>query len=86
MFYEFLLLREKEGSLELRLKHFNPDIVGWEEKDVFVTFKLVAIEPQAAYFSGLTYRLEGDALKIYLAMRGDGGELKEITFTLERED
>ncbi len=25
------------GSLELRLKHFNPDGSGWEEKDHFVT-------------------------------------------------
>lgn len=84
MFYEFMLLRETEdGSLELRLKHFNPDGTGWEEKKDIVTFKLVALEENAAYFTGLTYRLEGDKLLIFLALKEDG-KVQEHTFTLDR--
>jgi hypothetical protein len=57
-FYEFYVFAEKAGSLTLRLKHFSPMLASWEEKEEFVEFPLVAIEQHAAYFDGLTYRLE----------------------------
>lgn len=59
-FYEFYVFAEKDGSLTQRLKHFSPLLSGWEEKDEFVEFPLVAIEERAAYFDGLSYRLEED--------------------------
>jgi hypothetical protein len=59
-FYEFYVFAEHEGSLTLRLKHFSPMLSGWEEKDAFVEFPLVAIEERAAYFDGLTYVLGKD--------------------------
>lgn len=59
MFYEFYLLVEAENSLELRIKHFNPDFSGWEEKDDYVAFPLVAVEEQAVYFDGLTFKMTG---------------------------
>lgn len=59
MFYEFYLFAEVEGSLELRIKHFNPDFSGWEEKDDYVAFPLVAVEEQAVYFDGLTFKMTG---------------------------
>lgn len=39
VFYQFLNLVEENGSLALRLKHFNADLTGWEEKDRFLTFR-----------------------------------------------
>lgn len=59
-FYEFYLFAEKEGSLTQRLKHYSPMLAGWEEKDQFVEFPLVAIDERAAYFDGLTYVLADD--------------------------
>jgi hypothetical protein len=59
-FYEFYVFAEQAGSLTLRLKHFSPLLSGWEEKDEFVEFPLVAIGDQAVYFDGLTYVLEQD--------------------------
>ena len=56
-FYEFYLFAEQAGSLTVRLKHFSPMLSGWEEKDAFVEFPLVALEERAAYFDGLTYVL-----------------------------
>ncbi len=44
VFYEFLMLVEEQGSLVLKLKHFNPDFSGWEEKSSFVSFRLVMVE------------------------------------------
>lgn len=70
VFYEILTLREVEGSVEMRLKHVNPDMTGWEEKNDFVTFKLVKLDDTAAYFSGLTFRrISADLIEGYLALR-----------------
>ena len=84
VFYEFFVIVEEEGSLALKLKHFHPDLKGWEEKDDFVTFRLVKMEDRAVYFSGLTYRAVGDdRMEIFLALR-QGEQLNEMTFELER--
>ena len=56
MFTEHLYMMEEGGTLALRLKHFNADLTGWEEKDDMLTFRLVAIEQCAAYFNALTLR------------------------------
>ena len=73
---EVLTLLESEGSVELRLKHVNPDMTGWEEKNGFVTFCLVKQDASAAYFSGLTFRrLADDTLEAYLALRDRGSDV-----------
>jgi hypothetical protein len=40
-FYEILTIYEQEGSLLLRLKHFNRDLTGWEEKDETIDFPFI---------------------------------------------
>ena len=83
-FYEFMVISEEEGVLVLRLKHFNPDLSGWEEKDDFVTFPLVKVDEDSVYFRGLTYRKVGDdRLQIYLALHS-GGETNEVAFEMKR--
>ena len=59
MFYEFYTIAEEGGSLILKIKHFNPDLTGWEEKAETVNFPLVAIEGTTAYFDGLTFSRQG---------------------------
>ena len=56
MFTEHMYVMEEAGTVVLRLKHFNADLTGWEEKDDMLTFRLVAMEPCAAYFNALTLR------------------------------
>ena len=56
VFYEILTIVEKGNSLLLRLKHFNPDLTGWEEKNKSVEFPLVAISKNEVKFDGLTFR------------------------------
>lgn len=85
VFYELLTVLEHEGSLEMRLKHANPDMTGWEEKNAFVTFKLVKLDETGAYFSGFTLkRLGPDTLEGYLALRGRDGASREEKFTFRR--
>jgi hypothetical protein len=61
-FYEIMLLEETEAGLRMRVKHFNPDFVGWEEKDAWATFEPVRSGPNELVFRSLSFRLEGEAL------------------------
>lgn len=83
VFTEAMLLIEEEGSLTLRVKHFDKEFVGWEEKDGFVSFPLVRAGENEAYFNGLTIRREGDDMKIYLVLVS-GGERTEHAFQMTR--
>lgn len=84
-FYEMLLLIETEGTIVLRLKHFHPNFVGWEEKDKSVDFKFVKKDRNRMYFSGLTFERKGNReLSIFLALKQKDGTLKEEVFTMKR--
>ena len=80
-FTEHLYLMEEEGTLVLRLKHFNADLTGWEEKDDMLTFRLLAVEECAAYFIALTLRCDGgNGLLAAVRMKSDGEEISELVF------
>jgi hypothetical protein len=84
-FYEIYTFAPKEGSLVLRLKHFNADLTGWEEKGVTVEFPLVAMEKDAAYFDGLTMRRTGpDAMESFVRIKQKDGTTKEAAFRFRR--
>lgn len=80
--YEFELIVEEEGSLTLKLKHFNADLASWEEKEEYVSFPLVKLEEGAAWFGGLTYRLTAPGrLQVFVAMdHGEGVHEAELSF------
>lgn len=87
MFTEHMYIREVEGSLQVNLKHFNPDLTGWEERDEMLTFRLVALEDCAAYFSALTYRCANgentdEGIVIAVRMQSEGDEIRELVFNL----
>ena len=86
VFYEIMTLLENEGSVELRLKHVNPDMTGWEEKNGFVTFELVKHDATGAYFNGLTFRrVSPDVMEGYLALRNKAdGTVREEKFVYHR--
>ena len=85
IFYEMFALTEHEGSLVLRLKHFNPDMTGWEDKEEMVRFRLAHVEAGLIQFNSLTYRLETeDSMRIHVAVRQRDGQLEELEFVLSR--
>jgi hypothetical protein len=59
VFYELLTLLEVEGSVEMRLKHFNADMTGWEEKADYLTFKLTKIDATGAWLGPFTINAQG---------------------------
>ena len=87
VFYEIMTLIEAEGSVEMRLKHVNPDMTGWEEKNGFVTSKLVKHDDTGAWFSGLTFRrINPDLMEGYLALRNrTTGAASEEKFVYRRK-
>lgn len=84
VFYELLTVLEEGGSLVLRIKHFNPDMTGWEEKDQTVEFPFVARGEGVVHFAGLAFHPAGDTLTMYLAIHGDDGRVREESFRYRR--
>ncbi len=84
VFYEFLTITEESNSLNLKLKHFHPDLTGWEEKDEFISFPLVKLTRDTAFFDGLTFqKLDQNTIQVYLALRRNG-EIRETEFKYHR--
>ncbi|HMB63513.1 MAG TPA: DUF6265 family protein [Eudoraea sp.] len=80
VFYEFLLL-DKDG---LRLKHFHPDLRGWEAKDDFVTFPMVEYSPDKLVLKGLTFeKKSATEMEIRLQLRR-GEKVETEVFKMRR--
>lgn len=72
IFTEFMNIVQENGRLYLKLKHFNRDLSGWEEKEKWTEFKFIKAEGQTAYFNGLTFHREGDKMVLRLALTQNG--------------
>lgn len=84
VFSEFMNLVQDGESVSVKLKHFNPDLSPWEEKEKWTTFKLVELGENTAWFHGLTYERKGDELIIHLALT-EKGERRIEEFRLTRK-
>lgn len=85
VFYEILTILEEKDSLVIRLKHFNADLTGWEEKDESVSFRFIKKDNKRIYFEGLTFEPIGkNDLNIYLAIRQKDGKVSEEVFRYKR--
>jgi hypothetical protein len=86
VFYELLTLAKEGGSLVIRLKHFNPDLTGWEERDQTVSFPFVGKRDGAIHFDGMAFKRTGDdSLTVYLAVEDrKTGAVREAEFRYTR--
>ncbi|MDH5235835.1 MAG: DUF6265 family protein [Gemmatimonadota bacterium] len=84
VFYETMIAVEEEGSVSLKLKHFHPNLKGWEEKDDVVTFRLVKASGNTLWFEGLTFRKREDgSLQGFVAISYKDGTVKEESFVYQ---
>jgi hypothetical protein len=84
-FYEFINLSETDGKISLKLKHFNPDMMGWEEKADFVEFPFVSATASKIEFKGLSYELIAeDKMEVKLRLNRNG-KINIETFNFERQ-
>ncbi|SMD32424.1 hypothetical protein SAMN04488029_0769 [Reichenbachiella faecimaris] len=85
-FMEFMDIFTVNDTIRLRLKHFNPDMTGWEEKDKYVTFTLQSVEPNKAIFKGLIYELvDPNYLKVSLKLKQKDGSVNTEVFNFRRK-
>ncbi|WP_057937451.1 DUF6265 family protein [Algoriphagus resistens] len=85
IFSEFMNIVQEGETFSLKLKHFNPDLSPWEEKDEWTTFRLVEVARNTVYFHGLTMKREGDEIKLWLALTEDGVRTIEELSYVKRE-
>ena len=83
-FYELETISEINGSLILKIKHFDATLVGWEEKDEYVEFKLVKLTDDTVYFDGLTFeKIADDEMNVWVVVDDDGNR-QEVKFNYKR--
>ncbi len=86
VFYELMLVVEEEGSLSLKVKHFNEDLTAWEEKEDYVRFRLVKFDDDAVHFSGLSFhRVNEDEIHAFIALHHEG-QVREEKLVYRRND
>ncbi len=77
-FYELMTLEHEGEHTLLRLKHFGPRLLAWEEKDEAPTFRLTTVTGTEATFENvgtdkvrrIRYQRSGEALVISLERDG----------------
>lgn len=80
-FYEFLILDEAG----IRLKHFTPELVSWEEKEDFISFEMISYDEKTIEMKGLTFQLiTPDQMEIYLKLKGNDGVVRTEVFHMTR--
>jgi len=81
-FYEFLTI----DAGGLKLKHFNPDMTGWEEKNDYVTFKFDSQSATKIAFKGLTFeRIDDNNMQISLRIK-QGDNVSTEIFNMRRQE
>lgn len=81
VFYEFLIL-DKTG---LRLKHFHPDLKGWEEKDETTFFEMIDYSPTKIEMKGLIFEKKTDNLMEIRLKLNRNGKVETEIFTMSRQ-
>lgn len=82
VFSEFMNIVQEGETFSMKLKHFNPDLSPWEEKDKWTTFRLVETGEDFVSFSGLTMQRIGDEMILQLALTENGvRRIEEFKYT-----
>lgn len=85
-FYEFGHILETDTTLILQLKHFDGDLMGWEEKDETIDFKLVKVEENRLFFDDFTIeRISDQEINMYVLIEEEDGTNNEVKFNYHRQ-
>lgn len=91
IFYEFIVIEQMDEGPVMKLRHFSPGNIGWEEKDKPYDYPLMFLESDRARFerpdkkTALTfYRESKDKLKVILERQDKHGKWvqDEFNYTL----
>jgi len=86
-FFELMSISAEKAGITIAIKHFGPDMTGWEAKENAERFRLADLSGTKATFrheseegKTLVYERTGDRLMIVLEKRQDG-KPSALTFT-----
>lgn len=93
-FFELMTLEMEDEQAVLRIKHFHPGLVGWEEKDEAVEYVLVSLTAGEALFlrrkpangNWMVYRRTNDELRVTFRSEPGGTPEGEFAFTRVKGD
>lgn len=87
VFSELCYIVEENDSLNMKLKHFDYGLHGWEEKDQTIDFAFEKLNENEIIFKGLTYKLLDDNTMrgTVLIKNKKTGEVKEEEFIYKRK-
>lgn len=91
-FYEFMTIEKTTEELILRIKHFNPGLIGWEEKDNAFSCVLTQLGGEKAVFYArekeeplwLVFERKDNGLTIYFDSGSDSPKPENV-FRFERQ-
>ena len=84
-FYEFVTLAEEGGTVVMRLKHFNADLTGWEEKDKVLSFPLTKRDAARLQFGGILFERSGEhEMTVTVSIRQRDGTVGDEPFRFKR--
>jgi hypothetical protein len=88
VFYEFVVIEQTNGVPILKMRHFNPGNVAWEDKDKPLHYKLITLVKSKAIFEStdqsvkLTYeRLSPSKMNVVLDEKDKKGIWQKETFS-----
>ena len=90
VFYEFMTIGLEGHRVTLSIKHFNPGLIGWEDKDQAVRYDLIQHNPHELVFfkrqsqeqNWMVYRQAGERLEVFFVDLE--GEVEGSRFSFER--
>lgn len=87
IFYEFIVIEQMDSGPVMKLRHFSPGNIGWEDKDKPYEYPLMFLEPDKARFerpdkkTALTfYRTSKTTMQVILERQDDNGRWVEDVF------
>jgi hypothetical protein len=84
-FYEIAMFAEVNGSIAIRLKHFMSDLVGFEARESYIEYPLVAKEGDKLFFHRATYvRTGADSYTCYFLYMEGEREMATIVIPFRR--
>ncbi len=84
-FYELMTIEEIQGTLLLKIRHFDKLLHAWEEKQQPLIFHLVKVEEDKVHFDNLTFeKISEDEINVYVVIEENEGEPDEVTFNYKR--
>jgi hypothetical protein len=91
VFYEFIVIEQQAKGPVMKLRHFSPGNIGWEDKDKPYEYNLIFLDDNIARFerpdkkTSLTFeRQSGEKLKVTLDRQDKDGKWVQDEFNYTR--